>query len=83
MHVSHRLSGAVPAARRGAFLQASVARLAPGNPPAVQIGACKAVSQLCKDVAPQELQAVSQPMYAGQQLLASSLNACTAHGHLG
>jgi hypothetical protein len=60
-----RLCEVVPPARRGAFLQASVARLAPGNPPAVQIGACKAVAQLCKTVPPQELQGVSQHMFAG------------------
>lgn len=71
--VISRMEGIIPLARRGTFLHAAVSRLAPGNPTAVQIGACKAAAQLCRGVASQELQAASQHLYAGLcQLLQQS-----------
>ena len=62
-----RLADVIPRERQGAFLAAAVARLAPGNPTAVQIGACKAVAQLAKSVPPVEVQAASQQMFAGKR----------------
>lgn len=58
----------IPRPRRAPFLNAAVARLAPGNPTAVQIGACKAVAALAKSVAPAEVQAASQQMFAGERM---------------
>lgn len=53
-----------------------MARLAPGNAPTVQIGACKAVAYLCKSVPPAEVQAVSQQMYAGGAAVKAFEMAC-------
>jgi hypothetical protein len=41
-----RLAPAIPALHRAAFVQAAVAGLAPGSPPPVQIGACRALAQV-------------------------------------
>eukprot|EP00887_Chlorella_sp_A99_P007628 scaffold20.g7628.t1 len=60
-----RLAPAIAPARRAAFLQAAVAGLAPGLPPAVQIGACRAVAALCRGTPPAELQPHTQAMFAG------------------
>jgi hypothetical protein len=39
-----RLAPAIPPHQRAAFFQAAVAGLAPGSPPPVQIGACRALA---------------------------------------
>lgn len=41
-----RLAPAIPAQHRPAYMQAAVAGLASGSPPAVQIGACRALAQV-------------------------------------
>jgi hypothetical protein len=41
-----RLAPAIPSQHRAAFVQAAVAGLAPGSPPPVQIGACRALAQV-------------------------------------
>ncbi|PRW57646.1 importin-9 isoform X1 [Chlorella sorokiniana] len=71
--VASRLAPAIPAQHRAAYMQAAVAGLAPGSPPAVQIGACRALAQLCEKARPEELVAAAPQMFAGLcQLLQSS-----------
>lgn len=68
-----RLAPAIPAQHRAAYMQAAVAGLAAGSPPPVQIGACRALAQLCEKARQVELGAVAQQMFAGLcQLLRSS-----------
>ena len=68
-----RLAPAIPAQHRAAYMQAAVAGLAAGSPPPVQIGACRALAQLCQKARREELAGVAQQMFAGLcQLLRSS-----------
>ncbi|KAL4434017.1 hypothetical protein ABPG75_000458 [Micractinium tetrahymenae] len=71
--VTSRLAPAIPAEHRAAYMQAAVAGLAAGSPAPAQIGACRALAQLCQKARREELGAVAQPMFAGLcQLLRSS-----------
>lgn len=54
-------------------MHAAAAGLAPGSPPPVQIGACRALAQLCQKAKQEELAGVAQQMFGGLcQLLVSS-----------
>lgn len=46
-------------------MHAAVAGLAAGSPPPVQIGACRALAQLCQKARREELGGVAQQMFAG------------------
>ncbi|PSC72945.1 importin-9 isoform X1 [Micractinium conductrix] len=71
--VTSRLAPAIPPQHRTAYMHAAAAGLAPGSPPPVQIGACRALAQLCQKAKQEELAGVAQQMFGGLcQLLVSS-----------
>ncbi|KAI3434732.1 hypothetical protein D9Q98_002793 [Chlorella vulgaris] len=71
--VTSRLAPAIPPHQRAAFFQAAVAGLAPGSPPPVQIGACRALATLCQKAKREEVATVAPQMFAGLcRLLQSS-----------
>ncbi|KAL4441799.1 hypothetical protein ABPG77_003715 [Micractinium sp. CCAP 211/92] len=63
--VTARLGPIIPAQHRAACMHAAVAGLAAGSPPPVQIGACRALAQLCQKARREELGGVAQQMFAG------------------
>lgn len=78
--VASRLAPAIPAQHRAAYMQAAVAGLAPGSPAPVQIGACRALAQLCRKAQPHELAGVAPQMFGGLcQLLHTSTGERACH----